>query len=618
MTSVGSILFRMRRCLHQALSSSPLEPIAASYISAMTALRSTGPATLFSNRIRKVESGIYSASFDTDIDIQDEYFTQDGFTYTGLLLGAIQHPPGYVVQQRVDDCGNEEMSNNLQSNMEFGNRKQSNEESSTTFEKQLDEDPWNLSMFDDIQLDQVLIQKEPKCMHIYDAAPVDKRDQKDEQDRSMDNEDNTDQQREITEEDINIFLNNEKLEAEGVKQDENAENETVNILKPEVGMEFGTREEAQKFFNLYAYNDGFSVSIVSSYRTASKKRNNEVIRFTMKCNKYGRNTEAESEQIVAQRQSTVIAKSNCKVEMVVSEKNGLWKITGLHLQHNHALCPQSRFYRSHIYMSDGEKEMIKTMKHCNMPTRDMVAVLAFIRGGMTQLPYNKRKVSNYSSSINREVTNNDMMEVLDCAAPEDDVAREVAGASGDWAGTPRPVGHQLFLADEEARQGGPRPRGRRPRPRAPIRAEALLWSWPCFALAKYLRRLQLMTMPAPPTMVGWIRPPRPLLCPPRPASTSAAAAADLAVASWQQRRQSAVQRIAPRRLASSLVVSSPARLLLLLRADRTIAQQIINYFVPLDVFVIVCSKCYLSRMKKPQDEAGVQRLHVCPPQAIEV
>jgi hypothetical protein len=80
---------------------------------------------------------------------------QDGFTYTGLLLDAIQHTPGYVVQQRVDNCGNEDISNNLQSHMELGNRKQSNEASSTTFEKQLDEDPWNLSMFDDIQLDQV-------------------------------------------------------------------------------------------------------------------------------------------------------------------------------------------------------------------------------------------------------------------------------------------------------------------------------------------------------------------------------------------------------------------------------------------------------------------------------
>jgi hypothetical protein len=80
---------------------------------------------------------------------------QDGFAYTGLLLGAIQNPPGYVVQQRVDNCRNEDMSNNLQSHMELENRKQSNEASSTTFEKQLDEDPWNLSMFDDIQLDQV-------------------------------------------------------------------------------------------------------------------------------------------------------------------------------------------------------------------------------------------------------------------------------------------------------------------------------------------------------------------------------------------------------------------------------------------------------------------------------
>jgi hypothetical protein len=133
----------------------------------------------------------------------------------------------------------------------------------------------------------------------------------------------------------------------------------------------------------------------------------------MKCNQYGSNTGAEKEHIVAQRQSTVIAKTNCKVEMVVSERNGLWRITGLNLVDSHEHRPQSRFYRPHIYMSDAEKEMIKTMKHCNMPTRDMVAVLAFIRSGMAKIPYNKRKVSNYTTSINKEVKNNDMMEVLD-------------------------------------------------------------------------------------------------------------------------------------------------------------------------------------------------------------
>jgi hypothetical protein len=133
----------------------------------------------------------------------------------------------------------------------------------------------------------------------------------------------------------------------------------------------------------------------------------------MKCNKYNSKTGAEREQIVAQRQSTVIAKTNCKVEMVVSERNGLWRITGLNLVDSHEHRPQSRFYRPHIYMSDAEKEIIRTMKHCNMPTWNMVAVLAFIRSGMAQIPYNKRKVSNYTTSINREVKNNDMMEVLD-------------------------------------------------------------------------------------------------------------------------------------------------------------------------------------------------------------
>jgi hypothetical protein len=61
----------------------------------------------------------------------------------------------------------------------------------------------------------------------------------------------------------------------------------------------------------------------------------------------------------------------------------------LGLLHNHELCTQGRFDRSHIYMSDGEKEMIRNMKFCNMPTRDMDVVFAFIRGGMEQLPYNK-------------------------------------------------------------------------------------------------------------------------------------------------------------------------------------------------------------------------------------
>ena len=95
--------------------------------------------------------------------------------------------------------------------------------------------------------------------------------------------------------------------------------EAVIEFKPEIGMDFATREEVQKFFNMYSYMVGFSVSCVSIYQTTSKRRNNEIIRFTMKCNKYGKSIETENEQTIPQRQRMVIAKTECKAEMVASE-----------------------------------------------------------------------------------------------------------------------------------------------------------------------------------------------------------------------------------------------------------------------------------------------------------
>jgi hypothetical protein len=217
----------------------------------------------------------------------------------------------------------------------------------------------------------------------------------------------TDQNEKLCEEDIDKFLENEKA---GVEEGNN--DAVLESLKPEIGMTFKTREEGQNFFNTYSFAAGFSVAIVSAYRTTSKKRNNEIIRVTMKCNKYGKNSEEETDQMVAQRQSTVIAKTDCKVEMIISERGGIWTIKTLYLEHNHSLDPHSRFFRSHAYMTKEEKAMIRSLKQSNIPTRQIVSVLAHLRGGSDQLPYNKKKVSNYSTSINRELNNSDMMEVL--------------------------------------------------------------------------------------------------------------------------------------------------------------------------------------------------------------
>jgi hypothetical protein len=62
-------------------------------------------------------------------------------------------------------------------------------------------------------------------------------------------------------------------------------------------------------------------------------------------------------------------------------------------------------------MTKEEKALIRSLKNSNIQTRQIVSVLAYLRGGSDQLPYNKKKVSNYSTSINRELSNSDVMEV---------------------------------------------------------------------------------------------------------------------------------------------------------------------------------------------------------------
>ena len=81
-------------------------------------------------------------------------------------------------------------------------------------------------------------------------------------------------------EDIEIFLENENsIEDQGLPEPTNSK------YIPEVGMQFNSSDEAKHFCNEYAYMAGFSMVIASTYRTINKKRNNEITKIALKCNK---------------------------------------------------------------------------------------------------------------------------------------------------------------------------------------------------------------------------------------------------------------------------------------------------------------------------------------------
>ena len=93
----------------------------------------------------------------------------------------------------------------------------------------------------------------------------------------------------------------------------------------------------------------------------------------------------------------------------------IWKIIRLDLEHNHELQPGQREqqFSGHKYMTDLEKTLIRTLNDSNIPTRKMISILSYLRGGPTALPVKKKDVSNFRTKINREVRGSDMTKVLD-------------------------------------------------------------------------------------------------------------------------------------------------------------------------------------------------------------
>ena len=62
-------------------------------------------------------------------------------------------------------------------------------------------------------------------------------------------------------------------------------------------------------------------------------------------------------------------------------------------------------------MTNEEKSTIRSLKQANITTSKIVSVLSYLRGGPENTPYNRKKVSNYGTTINRELHNSDVMQV---------------------------------------------------------------------------------------------------------------------------------------------------------------------------------------------------------------
>lgn len=63
---------------------------------------------------------------------------------------------------------------------------------------------------------------------------------------------------------------------------------------PQLSIEFKDRHDAHHYFSFYAFLAVFEVVITHVSRTTNKKRNNEILKVTMKCNHLGKEHSTKS------------------------------------------------------------------------------------------------------------------------------------------------------------------------------------------------------------------------------------------------------------------------------------------------------------------------------------
>jgi len=110
-----------------------------------------------------------------------------------------------------------------------------------------------------------------------------------------------------------------------------------NDLVPKVGMKFNNETEVFEFYKRYAYHVGFPVK-----RRNSKKGDNGVLQYVgYACSREGKRNIKPSTSL--NPQPTI--QLGCKARMTVcSDVLGIWRISTVHLEHNHKISQPNLGY----------------------------------------------------------------------------------------------------------------------------------------------------------------------------------------------------------------------------------------------------------------------------------
>ncbi|XP_038707587.1 protein FAR1-RELATED SEQUENCE 5-like isoform X2 [Tripterygium wilfordii] len=152
---------------------------------------------------------------------------------------------------------------------------------------------------------------------------------------------------------------------------------------PKIGQEFESLDEAQKFYNEYAREAGFSTRMW----TTNRNKNNEIIRKEFVCYKEGAREKGELISDGSRRRGTT--REGCKGKMVVVRSTSKMSfIVSIFCEvHNHVLTTPRKVHllRSHRSMSTAKKALTQQLSAANVPIHQQISIMELEAGSLANI-----------------------------------------------------------------------------------------------------------------------------------------------------------------------------------------------------------------------------------------
>nr|XP_051196017.1 protein FAR1-RELATED SEQUENCE 5-like [Lolium perenne] len=188
----------------------------------------------------------------------------------------------------------------------------------------------------------------------------------------------------------------------------------TNIQTPYPGMMFESWDEAKLHYNRYAHQVGFSIKCSTSKNSTIDGQKDKQL---FVCNKSGKNEDINQLDVppVRQRNRSITKKTECKARMRVRRKGKKWHVTYFIEEHNHKLIKKfslKKYLRSHKGIPKEEKDFVRLLRKVSLSAGRIMRIMVEVYGGLGNVPYDSKDVSNLMSKIDNEHSHKDMSLLL--------------------------------------------------------------------------------------------------------------------------------------------------------------------------------------------------------------